>query len=170
MKIFHKNCVLCECHFLAKGPAGKYCPSCAECVAEQTRIKNAARSHEYKVQRNMIRNPYSGSGSATGRGIENHMYKTGKYVIDSLRQEIKESKRYCERCSEDLIEATHYLWVVHHKDHNHNNQDSSNLELLCKRCHQIEHECWKAFSKAQRLSRKGVESSDSKRVGSVKGA
>jgi hypothetical protein len=23
----------------------------------------------------------------------------------------------------------------------------SNLELVCKRCHQIEHECWLAFRK-----------------------
>ena len=33
--------------------------------------------------------------------------------------------------------------AVHHKDHNRKNNVESNFELLCKRCHQVEHECWK---------------------------
>jgi 5-methylcytosine-specific restriction endonuclease McrA len=35
--------------------------------------------------------------------------------------------------------------VGHHKDHNSHNNVIENLVLLCKQCHQIEHECWKAF-------------------------
>lgn len=32
---------------------------------------------------------------------------------------------------------------MHHKDHNRKNNREENFELLCKRCHQVEHECWK---------------------------
>ena len=33
--------------------------------------------------------------------------------------------------------------LVHHKDEDRTNNDLSNLEVLCRRCHQMEHECWK---------------------------
>ena len=38
-------------------------------------------------------------------------------------------------------------WTTHHRDHNHQNnpKDGQNWELLCKRCHQVEHKCWLAF-------------------------
>lgn len=42
----------------------------------------------------------------------------------------------CERCSYDEHEAA---IVVHHIDHNRQNNDISNLEVLCANCHAIEH-------------------------------
>ena len=51
--------------------------------------------------------------------------------------------RYCERCDTDLLGATPAMRAVHHKDHNRKNNVEENFELLCKRCHQVEHECWK---------------------------
>lgn len=87
------------------------------------------------------------------RGVLHWNYKDGSYTYETFRKEIKESKRFCERCSEDLNTATKGMWCVHHKDHDHFNNEMSNLELLCKRCHQIEHECWKAFEGATTISK-----------------
>lgn len=44
--------------------------------------------------------------------------------------------RICERCGYDKHDAA---IVVHHKDRNRDNNDISNLEVLCANCHAIEH-------------------------------
>lgn len=44
--------------------------------------------------------------------------------------------KVCERCGYDKHEAG---IVVHHKDHNRQNNDITNLEVLCAICHAIEH-------------------------------
>ena len=41
----------------------------------------------------------------------------------------------CERCGYNKVEILH----VHHKDRNHQNNDFSNLELICPNCHYEEH-------------------------------
>ncbi len=41
----------------------------------------------------------------------------------------------CERCGYDKVEILH----IHHKDRNHTNNESSNLELVCPNCHYEEH-------------------------------
>lgn len=64
-----------------------------------------------------------------GVGPENGYWKGG---IQTYRQHRKD---VCERCG-----STRHL-VVHHKDENRCNNDPSNLETLCKRCHQIHHHC-----------------------------
>lgn len=94
------------------------------------------------------KNPGVGKGGAPHRGVNHPLFKHGRYTYETLRPEIKAEIGKCERCSVDLHEATHYMWVIHHKDHNPYNYSKDNLELLCKRCHQIEHECWKAFEGA----------------------
>lgn len=85
----------------------------------------------------------SKQGMPRGKGHWN--YKDGSYTYETIRREFKDSRRYCEKCESDLKDATRYMWVIHHKDHDHYNNELGNLELLCKRCHQIEHECWRAF-------------------------
>lgn len=163
--LYNKTCK-CGAEFIGNGPAAKYCRECAKRRKEEIREADRIRAANYKIKHGLIVNPGSGSGSATGKREAHYMYKHGKYVFETLRNEIKSARRYCERCSKDLIEATHYFWVVHHKDHDHWNHEYSNLELLCKQCHQIEHKCWKNFIKAQRLDRKIVGSSEPKCVGS----
>ncbi|WP_425512192.1 HNH endonuclease [Xanthomonas translucens] len=51
--------------------------------------------------------------------------------------------RYCERCRKDLLGLPPAMRAVHHKDHNRKHNEERNFELLCKRCHQVEHECWR---------------------------
>lgn len=81
------------------------------------------------------------------RGPANHRFIDGSYTYETIRGEIRDEVRYCEKCSKDLAQATHYFWCVHHIDHDHYNNVRSNLQLLCKRCHLIEHKCWKNFTK-----------------------
>lgn len=67
------------------------------------------------------------TGVNTGPSHPN--WKTG---IQTYRQH---TDSICSRCN-----ATENL-LVHHKDENRHNNHESNLETLCKRCHQIHHDC-----------------------------
>lgn len=142
--MFKKNCKTCDCEFYSTGPAGRYCPTHAD---EQRKLRAREGTQRHRIKYGLVQKPYVGKGGNPNKGISNPMYKHGMYVFETLRAEIKAQRRYCERCNTDLEEATHYFWVVHHKDHNHWNHDLNNLELLCKRCHQVEHECHLAFTK-----------------------
>lgn len=105
-------------------------------------------------------------GMPRGKGHWN--FKDGSFTYETFRQELKEQIRYCQHCSVDLSEATHYMWVIHHKDHNHYNNELDNLELLCKRYHQIEHECWLAFESVTTIP-KGSSSKQSEAPNTRKG-
>lgn len=142
--MYNKTCKICECAFVSVTRQARFCEACADIKKKERILRNS-----------LIRakNPGVGKGGAPLKGEDNPNYKHGKYVFETLRNEIKDNIRYCQRCTDDLINADRYHWVVHHKDHNHWNHSLDNLELLCKRCHQIEHECHKAFSKRATTSR-----------------
>ena len=73
--------------------------------------------------------------------------RTGiKYKIGSQKDKVKSQKilklrlienrgRKCERCDYNKYE----ILQVHHKDKNRNNNELSNLELVCPNCHFEEH-------------------------------
>ena len=82
------------------------------------------------------------------RGVGHWNYQHGKYTYHTFAKEIRDARVSCECCGKFLLDASRWHWVVHHKDHNQINNDVNNLELLCKQCHQIEHECWLAFEGA----------------------
>lgn len=145
--MYKKKCKICECVFTGAGPASLYCYLCLPLAKAKTKEKNRQRSTAYKVAKGLVKLPGVGSGNAQSIGEESPYYKHGWYIADRLRPAVK-SRRYCERCDVDLEFASRWHWVVHHKDHNHYNNNLTNLELLCKRCHQIEHECHKAFDKS----------------------
>lgn len=110
---------------------------------EKARVNIAAS----RAASGKIKKPGVGKGGNPYRGADHPSYKHGKYMFEHLRYEVKEEMVHCERCDKDLTDAGQYWWVVHHKDHNQYNNARTNLELLCKRCHQIEHECHLAFTK-----------------------
>ena len=134
-----KVCSCCGVSYTPTGPAARYC---AECAA--TKRKEAVT----RQVRKRAKMPGVGKGGHPHRGEAHPLFKHGRYTYETIRREIRAERRCCERCSINLENATHYNWVIHHKDHNQYNYALSNLELLCKRCHQIEHECWKAFEGA----------------------
>ena len=91
-----------------------------------------------------------------GRGTAHWNFKDGSYTYETIRREIKDTVRYCQRCEDDLLDSPHNYWCVHHIDHNHYNNDRDNLELLCKSCHQTEHECWLNFEGATTISKEST--------------
>lgn len=134
-----KNCTECGSVFSPTGRAAKYCGSCAE------RKRKEATTRAIRKRAKM---PGVGKGGFPHRGKDHPLYTHGRFTYETIRNEIRQDRKCCERCSKDVSEAGHYEWVIHHRDHNQYNSALENLELLCKRCHQIEHQCWKAFEGA----------------------
>ncbi len=138
-----KKCSECGVVFSPKGPAAKYCSTCAKIKALEAARRGTLK---YDVKNGRTKNPGIGSGGGQANGEANHMYKNGSRHYQNSRARIRE-RRYCERCGKDLKDVGPKYWCVHHRDHNRNHNEDSNYELLCKRCHQIEHNCIKALQK-----------------------
>lgn len=68
-----------------------------------------------------------------------HLIKHNISFFHKMRPLILEDRKCCNRCNKYLIGLNKSLWVVHHIDHNRENNSLSNFELLCKSCHQREH-------------------------------
>ena len=127
------TCPACRVVFQATGPRAKFCSDCSLFRQRATAKLDAVR------KRTGAGSGGQNMGSAT---IHNYRYRylTKLYI---------KQRGLCTGCHNSFPEST---LLVHHKDENRHNNDETNLELMCKRCHQIEHECWLAFSKVQRLS------------------
>lgn len=141
-----KQCLLCGNAYQPTGSCSKFCSHA--CYLLFNRDRNA--EHQKNYRRRQGRQVGIGSGGTTGSGKNNHMYKHGLGTCNNNRARLKLERRFCEDCGKDLLDATHYQWVIHHIDHNkyNNPEDGSNWKLLCKKCHQIEHKCWNAFEGA----------------------
>lgn len=129
-----KDCANCATAYIPTGPCSRFCS--VECK----------RKYAWQVERK--RREDSGvtmqtKGGNYGRTGKDHWaYTTGIGVFKkTLSKQIREEVRYCERCTLDLSKATKGNWCVHHKDHDRSNNERSNFELLCKRCHQLHHDC-----------------------------
>ena len=88
-----------------------------------------------------------GKGGSNKEGQDNKHYVNGMGQFNKIRQYMRESIKHCQTCHKDLTDVSRYEWCVHHIDHDRTNNVEGNFEMLCKRCHQIEHECWLAFNK-----------------------
>ena len=73
------------------------------------------------------------------KGTESPFYKNG--IGDFIRFRNNVTVKECDRCGKDLNGVSQYEWAVHHKDHDRTNNTLDNFEVLCKRCHQLEHNC-----------------------------
>lgn len=137
----------CETWFSPNGPAHRYCCKCAVSRSADNQRKN---SQNYRIRHGLIDRPGVGSGNNQGLGKDHHSYTNGIGCdFQNQRASIKKGRRYCNRCEEDLIDAGRYHWCVHHIDHDRTNNSINNMELLCKRCHQIEHDCHRAFESVE---------------------
>lgn len=105
---------------------------------------NSAKT-KLQVQKHLIwkKGVNVGIGSGTGSGSSNNYYKNGNGVFRSMADALKKEFEHCEKCGKDLFEVSRYHWCVHHIDHDHSNNVWHNLQLLCKSCHQKEHDCGK---------------------------
>lgn len=136
-----KPCKICGTVYTPIGPCSYYCSKCAE---EQRKLSNRKRELAYRKRKGCLVGV--GKGGATHSGKLNPMWKGGvASIFASHRKEMRASIKVCEWCGKDLAHAGRYEWCVHHLDHNRKNNDRSNLVMLCKRCHQVHHECIKAL-------------------------
>lgn len=151
----HKSkiiCVNCSTEFTPTGPAQKYCQSCGPIIKRQ--VRNAWFGAKRRAAGKKV-----GSGSVKGEKAS--CYKHGKSVFDRYARERKEELQHCEECGKDLSTASRWGWVGHHIDHNPMNNVYSNLKILCKRCHQVEHKCWENFFEGATTIPKGSRADNS---------
>jgi len=140
-----KQCVACGETYTPTGRCSKYCSN--DCREAALKEKSKQYYKTYALKKGWAYGV--GSGGLTGSGEDNQNYKNGIGIFQTkLRHEIRKERRYCERCGEDLINVSRHHWCVHHIDHDRTNNKKSNLELLCKRCHQVEHNCIQALEGA----------------------
>lgn len=144
-----KECRSCGTVFQPNAPCNLYCSD--ECAKKEAQIKQRAKSFAHWKKKAEAEGRGHvvgvGRGNTTKKFKEDSQYKTGIAEFGRLRKIVKQ-RRYCERCDKDLQDASNFHWCAHHRDHDRTNNVIENIELLCKRCHQIEHECWKAFEGA----------------------
>lgn len=139
-----KVCLNPECsrEYLPTGRCQKYCAECGRRIAL---AKNRQRSKQFHA---------GGPGKGGNQwGEDNHQWTGQNWSQKTRRRVIERAGFRCEQCGEDLsgvigksFHGKNGWWVIDHKDGNRRHNGTDNLWLLCKRCHQMKHECWKNFS------------------------
>lgn len=122
------RCPACKVIFQASGPRARFCSECAM-------FRQRCTAKLYAVSKRTG----AGSGGQNMGGATVHNYRYRFLTRLYLKQ-----RGLCASCYGSFPES---VLLVHHKDEDRNNNVEANLRLMCKRCHQIEHECWLAFSK-----------------------
>ena len=127
---------VCKCGSVFKrtGRAQKYCLTCKKEAGREA-------AHRCAVKKGKIKNPGIGSGNNQGIGKEHATYKNG---IGNYTQHKKD---FCERCNSKR------KLVVHHKDRDRENNEPTNLETICRRCHHFEHGCQNNLPSGKALSK-----------------
>lgn len=133
----------CEKEYQTTGPAAKFCPECSIAMAKE---RSRVNTQKHRVRTGKTQKPGVGKGGNNAKGSEDSQYRNGIGFFMSYRRRVKDLRgSKCERCSKCLLSASRYEWVIHHRDHDRSNNCDENFELLCKRCHQLEHDCESAL-------------------------
>ena len=119
-------CKQCRKEVVRTGRNQKYC---SNICGNKFKYQNGGYQKYYQH----IQNKGVGSGGMNKLGKEHHSYKNGIGIFRKLAFE--HFSKECMRCK-----STKFI-VVHHRDYNRTNNKIANLEVLCKRCHQLEHNC-----------------------------
>ena len=138
------KCLDCGIEVVKTGPRTNRCPECT--LKHKRKIRNA-----WHMQDRIKKGDPTvglGRGGSNKKGEDNPLFKTGMGRFYAMRKEMLATIKHCERCGKDLTNASKYEVCVHHIDHDRTHNVRENLIVLCKRCHQLEHECWKAFEGA----------------------
>jgi len=149
-----KPCRTCGQLFQPKGTCAFFCPTCAV-LANKRRRREADIRKYLKLGRQVG----VGKGGANAKGSNDDQFKTGVAKFHKDRERVLRERKCCERCSKNVLNVGWAFRVVHHRDHDRSHNEDSNYELLCKRCHQIEHKCWLALQKRNDYPLVGVGNS-----------
>ena len=136
-------CTICSRKRPKTGRNQKYCEAC-RATANRAHIDENRRRKGVRVG--------IGSGANQPKGDKHPAYKNGISGFAAFRKVARQTIRYCQRCRKDLHNAKSAEWAVHHRDHDRANNTPENFELLCKRCHQLEHDCAAQFPALERRS------------------
>jgi hypothetical protein len=139
-----KECFCCGRIYTPTGNCSKRCPECKLTGKRTPKIAGTCIICGGILDRNEVRRclacrtrwskaklPGIGTGQNNPLGEDSPHYRSGIGLFKKYR------KDKCERCS-----STKFL-CVHHKDEDRYHNSPDNLETLCKRCHQLEHDCTK---------------------------
>lgn len=102
-------CIKCK---VSETKDGKYCNKC----------RNDSRK-EYFQKRYVDKGSYA-------------WHRTITYKFKNRQELLRKASKKCERCGWNEVSE---VFEVHHKDRNRDNNELSNLELLCPNCHQVHH-------------------------------
>jgi len=138
-KLNNRRCVMCCRLYKPTGPAQKVCVICRKHMDNITAQVNRdiARFKKFGSYNHI------GQGGTNKHGKAHPQYKNGAGYFAKRSPQIRSERKVCKRCDKD-VQYGKYAYAVHHIDHNRDNnpEDDSNYELLCRRCHQLEHDCW----------------------------
>ena len=162
--MYKKNCAYCDTVFIATGPAGRYCEECQK-LNKFVRIEKGIYYNEiqnrykYNFKRDSSGNIHGDAASLEdarnilaelnnmyekelNTGIFNNACRAGlisnQHNFRQFKLQLKSKPTFiCERCKKEY--DTRYYINVHHKDHNRDNDDYSNFEVLCTYCHREHH-------------------------------
>lgn len=135
-KVSELNCIDCGSIFIRTGKNHKRCAKCSDARRKRI-ISDWQKKHRTKEQ------------GLRGAKLEerNPQYKHGRCVFRRwAKEKLKERNFSCERCLSIIDPRQRHSWAGHHRDHDPTNNVRENLEVLCKRCHQIEHKCWENYA------------------------
>jgi len=138
----NKICIDCGTSYSPDGPAQKYCRPCGIIRRKNRRFESSRRQREKRGAKVGV-----GSGGNQGRGKTHHSYKNGTGLYKPIGKRMAMELKHCERCNRKLDLNNSFKWVTHHRDHDRTNNSVENLEILCKSCHQKEHQVYKNFNK-----------------------
>ena len=115
-----RRCIDCKGAFVPSGTRDLRCTTC--------RRTHFLASCKERWHRTYVKKGYN------QRGELNNAWAGGS--SPAYYQEVAFSHHgdRCLRCKRPAV-------LVHHKDNNRRNSEPGNLEVLCKRCHQLEHRC-----------------------------
>lgn len=133
------RCNACHAAYLKLGPAGKFCPQCA---GFRLKVSQWYASRSRTIKR--------GGKAWVGSGKQDGPCHEQKYRRWFLMDVWNRQQGQCYDCWKYLPPRQ---MLLHHIDHNRQNNVLSNFNGVCKRCHQIEHECWLAFQKGATTKR-----------------
>ena len=141
-KLAERECSYCKQSYKPTGPAQKACLDC------QKKLRNLDSQVSLDIERFNKFGTYEmlGKGFSNKVGEEHRQYKNGiSFFMKVLRPAVR-TRRFCERCGKDLKDAESSMVCVHHRDGDRTHNHIDNMELLCKRCHQIHHDCAKQLN------------------------
>lgn len=137
-------CKICNLCKEKTGRNQKVCDS-EECRREVQRQRTQEYRRRKAKEEGRLHRVDIGRGQGQPQGKDSPHYVNGIARFHKLAPLIRKARQVCNRCDKNLLDAKKDEWCVHHIDHDRTNNELSNFELLCKRCHQIEHNCWEAF-------------------------